>query len=147
MHFLLQINIFFFITPESLCVCWSFTQTLLLASKANRILSRIYELFFWVLAKVASQRKEYFWMISKLFLFYNFHWFFFSDHVLTSLAQDIFKVIATTPGSSDSLESRLVPTLGLFKNLYHYDNNSILYLVLKLWYVFWRVISSHSLII
>ena len=70
---------------------------------------------------------------------------FFSDHVLTSLAQDIFKVIATTPGSSDSLESRLVPTLGLFKNLY--DNNSLLYLVLKLWYVFWRVISSHSLII
>ena len=59
---------------------------------------------------------------------------FFSDHVLTSLAQDIFKVIATTPGSSDSLESRLVPTLGLFKNLY--DNNSLLYLVLKLWYVF-----------
>ena len=62
--------------------------------------------------------------------------FFFSDHVLTSLAQDIFKVIATTPGSSDSLESRLVPTLGLFKNLYYYENNSIIYLVLKLWYVF-----------
>ena len=43
-----------------------------------------------------------------LFLKYKI---FFTDHVLTSLAQDIFKVIAMTPGCSDSLESRLVPTL------------------------------------
>jgi hypothetical protein len=31
--------------------------------------------------------------------------------VLTSLAQDIFKVIALTPGCTASIESRLVPTL------------------------------------
>jgi len=37
---------------------------------------------------------------------------FSSDHVLTSLIEDIFKVIATsTPECSASLESRLIPTL------------------------------------
>ena len=36
---------------------------------------------------------------------------FFSDHVLNSLAEDIFKAIARTPGCADSLEARLVPTL------------------------------------
>ena len=36
----------------------------------------------------------------------------FSDHVLTSLIEDIFKVIATsTPECAASLESRLIPTL------------------------------------
>ena len=35
----------------------------------------------------------------------------FSDHVLTSLIEDIFKVIATTPGCCVPLENRLVPTL------------------------------------
>ena len=35
----------------------------------------------------------------------------FSDHVLNSLAEDIFKAIARTPGCADSLEARLVPTL------------------------------------
>ena len=34
-----------------------------------------------------------------------------TDHVVTSLAQDIFKVIASTLGCTDALEARLVPTL------------------------------------
>ena len=37
--------------------------------------------------------------------------FFFPDHVITSLAEDIFKVIASTPGYCGPLEGRLIPTL------------------------------------
>ena len=41
----------------------------------------------------------------------NIEYLFFTDHVLNSLAEDIFKAIARTPGCADSLEARLVPTL------------------------------------
>ena len=40
-----------------------------------------------------------------IFLKYN------SDPVITSLSQDIFKVLASNPGCSASLQNRLVPTL------------------------------------
>ena len=37
--------------------------------------------------------------------------FFYSDPVVTSLAQDIFKVLAQTPHVLPRLEARLIPTL------------------------------------
>lgn len=37
--------------------------------------------------------------------------FNFSDHVLASLIEDTFKVLASTPGCRGPLESRLIPTL------------------------------------
>ena len=40
-----------------------------------------------------------------IFLKYN------SDPVITSLSQDIFKVLASNPGCSVSVQNRLVPTL------------------------------------
>ena len=40
-----------------------------------------------------------------IFLKYN------SDPVITSLSQDIFKVLASNPGCTAALQNRLVPTL------------------------------------